>query len=87
MKLLPDNGLDLMLVVPAFLFVLSLWAVGVWLWSLRHSFREQKVERRLGLMPEEDARTRNLRLWREGREVTTSVPRATRRRCSKTGRP
>jgi tight adherence protein B len=65
--------LDLTVFASAFLFVLSLWAVGVWLWSLRRSSRTQQVERRLGALADENASARELRLWHDGREVTTSV--------------
>jgi len=74
MVVLPDNALELTIILSAFCFVLSLWGLGVWLWSFRRSSRTQKVERRLGLSALGDVPGRELSLWRDGKEVTTSVP-------------
>jgi len=44
-------------------------------WVFRRSKRTQRLERRLGLsQPSSPGQTRVLRLWRDGREVTTTVP-------------
>lgn len=44
-------------------------------WRLRRAKRTQRLERRLGMSePSSAGRTRVLRLWQDGREVTTTVP-------------
>ena len=70
----PDSTRDLVVLGATFLLIVSLWACGVWLWSLFRSSRRQKVEERLQAVEQVSGPARVLRLWYEGREVTTAVP-------------
>lgn len=57
----------------AFLLVASLWVLAALLWSLRTSVRTRKIRQRIGLAPQEKS-IRELRLWRDGVEGSTTVP-------------
>jgi len=70
---LEDNA-QTVVIVSAFLLCMCAWAFVVWIWFIRRSSRSQKVGARLGLAEPEGGPTRVLRLWYEGREVTTAVP-------------
>lgn len=58
--------------------VLSLWAAAAVLWLRQRAARGKRIQERLGLVvPTESDRRRVLRLWHDGREATTTVPRLT----------
>jgi tight adherence protein B len=69
-----ENNAQVVVIVSAFLLCMAVWAFVVSIWFIRRSSRSQKVEERLGLTEPEGGATRVLRLWYEGREVTTAVP-------------
>lgn len=71
---IPETMIDWAIVISAGLLVLVIWCIGVWLWSLRRAARAQKVEERLRFSEEQPSSSRELRLWHDGHEVTTSVP-------------
>jgi tight adherence protein B len=71
--------MELIVLAATVLLVLSLWGALVWLWALRRASRKDKVDQRLGLSGEDAEDQRVLRLWHDGREVTTSVPGQVRR--------
>jgi tight adherence protein B len=75
------STIDLIVAVAAFGLVLGLWFACFFLWNMRRTKRQQKIHGRLGLTDEERERggTRVLRLWHEGREVTTAVPGSARK--------
>src|SRR5579859_2586417 len=77
------DPLSILIVVSAFGLVLSIWLVGVLLWSLRKKKRIDQVADRLKLVQSagakysaipDDSEGRVLRLWRDGQEATTVVP-------------
>jgi tight adherence protein B len=70
----PENPADLVIMLAAFLLVLSLWGVLVWGWALHRASQVRDVEERLGLWDPEPGPKHVLRLWHDGREVTTAVP-------------
>lgn len=74
-----QDPVELAATLSAVLLILSVWGGAVWLWALRRSSRKQEVEERLGLTEREPGSKRVLRLWHEGREVTTTVPGLDRR--------
>ena len=73
------NIVDLMAAAAAFGLMLMVTLAVVVLWWRRSSVRARGLEERLGLPGDSAAGTRVLRLWREGREVTTTVPSEPRR--------
>ncbi len=84
----PDPGslglFDLIVIASVFGLVLGAWLVAFFVWHLRRARRSREIEGRLGLTEEERGQGgRVLRLWHEGREVTTSVPGKARRRSWK----
>jgi len=58
----------------AFVLVAALWVAVMVVWSMRRGARDRTVQERLGLLAPAAGRERTLRLWREGRDVTTTVP-------------
>jgi tight adherence protein B len=74
MLTLSDSAVQIVVTASCFVLVLSLWAGGVWLWSLRRVSRAHEIEARLGLSRAVVGGDRLLRLWREGHEATTTVP-------------
>jgi tight adherence protein B len=68
--------LNIMIAASVFGLVLSLWLIWLVVWVFRRGARERHVAQRLGLSTQEQQakNPRVLRLWREGREVTTLVP-------------
>lgn len=72
----PAQLMALLLGAAVFVLVLCAWGMVVVGWSMRRRSRRQQVERRLGLSAtgtEDPESQRVLRLWRDGREVTTEV--------------
>lgn len=73
----PQKLLTWLSAAAAFGLVLSVWLVGVLLWSARRRGRDRQLRERLsfedtsGISPQGG---RVLRLWHEGREATTVVP-------------
>ena len=65
--------------VAAFGLVLALWFAFMLVLRMRQSAREQKVQRRLEMGQGDEAGQRVLRLWHDGKEVTTTVPERPRR--------
>lgn len=55
-----------------FVLVLSVWLTGLFLWITIRASRMRRVQERLGLR-QQAGETKVLRLWKEGREVTTTV--------------
>jgi len=78
-----NDPLSIIIAIAAFGLVLSIWLVGVLLWSLRKKKRIDQVADRLRLVQSAGAKSsalpdenegRVLRLWRDGQEATTVVP-------------
>jgi tight adherence protein B len=78
-----NDPLSILIAVAAFGLVLSIWLVGVLLWSLGKKKRIDQVADRMKLVQSAGARYsavpdenegRVLRLWRDGQEATTVVP-------------
>lgn len=65
--------LSLILAVATFVLVLCVWVAAMLVSSIRQQARRQKVRQRVGMRSETGA-VRELRLWHEGKEVTTTVP-------------
>jgi len=67
---------DLIMAVAGFGLVLGLWIVVVILWRRHKGAQDEQIQERLGLGggPAMPGRTQMLRLWHEGKEVTTAVP-------------
>ncbi len=75
---MPTGGqslLDLVVTALAFGLVLALWLLGAFVWLAQRSAQKRTIETRLGLREEETPGTKTLRLWRDGKEITTTVPR------------
>ena len=68
------NPNDIVVAAALFGLILAIWVVGLIIWRIQRSLRVQKVKQRLRLMDQETVKPRTLRLWHEGREVTTRVP-------------
>ena len=64
---------DFVVAASAFLLLLALWMMGLLLWRLRRSKLADQLHERLGLRGRESS-PRELRLWRDGKEATTTVP-------------
>jgi len=80
-----DNSITLVLMASVFGLVLALWLIAVLFWQARRQNRMRQLESRLRQgditnMPAMDARV--LRLWKDGEETTTIVPRLYRRSLS-----
>lgn len=76
-KLTPDNFIQIVVLVSVFGLVLSLWLIWLVVWIFRRGQRSKHVMQRLGALDENAGAAkgeRTLRLWRDGREVTTVVP-------------
>jgi tight adherence protein B len=75
-KLSHDNFIQIVVVISVFGLVLSLWMIWLVMWIFRRGQRSKRVLHRLGAMDDASAGQgeRVLRLWRDGREVTTVVP-------------
>ena len=73
------DAMRLVAAVAAFALVLALWFAFMLVLRMRRSAREQKVQRRLEMGPGDEAGQRVLRLWHDGKEVTTTVPGRPRR--------
>jgi tight adherence protein B len=65
--------LNILLAAAAFVLVASLWLVVALVWSIRSGRSARRVRERIGLARPQ-ANTRELRLWHEGKEATTTVP-------------
>lgn len=65
---------QLLLAAGVFGVVLSVWLIGLLLWSMRDRARRQAVARRLDEFDDRGEPVRVLRLWHEGEEATTVVP-------------
>jgi tight adherence protein B len=79
----PDRAVSFFASFAAFGLVLSLWLMGVVLWSKKRHQRKQQVHDRLEFAKAgavgHPGSGRILRLWHEGREATTIVPGMIRR--------
>lgn len=80
MSLDPQNIVTLVVTASVFGLVLSLWSLGVLLWSRRRSVHEAKVGKRLRTVEQGSDEKRVLRLWHDGREATTAVSTAAPRK-------
>lgn len=75
------DNLGWMMIGSAFALVLSIWLIGVLLWSVTRSTRTRKLEQRLGLIEDEEGNAPHvLRLWHDGEEATTTVQNQVSRR-------
>ncbi len=75
----PQGFLNLVVAISVFGLVLSLWLLWIVVWLFRRGMRTRQVQQRLaGLDPGPTPPARVLRLWRDGREVTTTVAGAAR---------
>jgi tight adherence protein B len=78
-RLSPQDFLQIVVLVSVFGLVLSLWMIWLVAWLFRRGQRSKHVLKRLGALEDPGAAAgrqgeRVLRLWRDGREVTTTVP-------------
>jgi len=67
------NIMDMVVAAAVFGLILSIWLFAVMLWRIRCVRRQEKIHQRLDLTAPTAGRTRILRLWHEGKEVTTAV--------------
>lgn len=73
----PHKLLTLIMAVAAFGLVMSIWLVGILMWTMARKRRSAAVGERLKLVPPRaagDGTKRVLRLWHDGQEATTIVP-------------
>jgi tight adherence protein B len=71
----PQEYLRAIVAISVFVLVLALWIMAVAAWTARHSAKQEKIQRRLEMIAQPNVgEGRILRLWTEGREVTTIVP-------------
>jgi tight adherence protein B len=69
----PDVLFTILTTGSVFLLVLSIWGIGLLLWSSRRAKRSQRIGNRLGLTSRGVENGRTLRLWLDGKEVETAV--------------
>ncbi len=70
------DPLDLIVAAAAFGLVLGTWLVAFFVWRLQRARRAQEIGGRLGLTDAEaEGETKILRLWQDGKAVSTAVPR------------
>ena len=60
-----NNPANVILGITVFIFVLSIWCIGVFLWLGRYLFKLEVVRRRLGLTSKVEKDSETLRLWRD----------------------
>lgn len=60
-----NNSLHLIFGVTVFVFVLSIWCIGVFLWLGRYLFKLKAIRRRLGLSSSFEKDSETLKLWRD----------------------
>jgi tight adherence protein B len=60
-----NNSFNVFLGITVFIFVLSIWCIGIFLWLGRYLFKLEAVRRRLGLSSAVDQDSETLRLWRD----------------------
>jgi tight adherence protein B len=74
--LTPESTLNIIVAAAVFCLLCALWLAGLFLWSLRKSGRESRIEARLGLREHDGQQgaTKELRLWHDGVMSTTMVP-------------
>lgn len=68
------NPLDLLMAVAIFGLVVTVWGIGILLWYRHRKSQLEKIQQRLGLFDPQPGDRRVLRLWHDGREVSTIVP-------------
>jgi len=73
MDALGQVNLNFVTAALVFALVFVLWLIGLIAWVATRSSRMQKVQQRLGVYEDDTPETRVLRLWREGKEITTTV--------------
>ena len=67
--------LRLTIMVSVFVLIFALWIMAVMLWVARRAAQQEKLHRRLEMIAQPNVgQGRILRLWSEGRELTTIVP-------------
>ncbi|MEN6626010.1 MAG: type II secretion system F family protein [Candidatus Sumerlaeia bacterium] len=66
---------QLILIVAVFVLTLSLWMIGLMIWTMLNTRREREIEKRLGLDAPRDPGRREIYLWMDGRLARTSVDR------------
>jgi tight adherence protein B len=74
MKLDQLSLLDLLLAASVFVLLIAVWGIVMLLWARRRRTESMRIQHRLGLADPQQPDQRVLRLWHEGREVTTVVP-------------
>ncbi|MRR10532.1 hypothetical protein EG831_10770, partial [bacterium] len=67
---------QLILIVAVFVLTLSLWVIGLMIWTMLHTRREREIEKRLGLDVPQDPARREIYLWMDGHLARTSVDKA-----------
>jgi len=65
--------IDLVVAAAVFGLILSIWLFVVMLWRIGKVQQAERIQQRLDLSAPTAGRTRILRLWHEGKEVTTAV--------------
>lgn len=68
----PQQLLQLLLPISTFVLILSIWIVGVIVWSSRRIKRENQLKARIGI-GKRQTEQRVLHLWQDGKELTTSI--------------
>ena len=66
------NLVDLIIAAAVFGLVMALWTMAVLVWNLRHTVRQNKIDKRLHPRTQAGP-TKVLRLWHDGRETTATV--------------
>lgn len=70
----PKQFLDILVMALVFGMVLAVWLAGVILWMRQRTYRSRYIEKRLGFADPGLGDRRVLRLWKDGKESTTTVP-------------
>jgi tight adherence protein B len=63
----------LLIATLVFILALSLWIIAVWAWAIRRRQQQAAYEKRLGILDGEPSDGKTLRLWLDGKQVTTTV--------------
>lgn len=68
----------LAIMVAVFVLVITLWLIGLIIWTMRNGRRQRELDRRLGLDAPADPGNREIYLWVDGRVAHTSVAQTAR---------
>lgn len=72
------DHLQMVIVAAVFVLTISIWLIGLIVWTMRHGQRQRELDRRLGVDVPDDPQRRQIYLWVDGRLAGTHVDRSSR---------